>query len=158
MPKIAVWVSVYAHPKEFSGPFAVGCRDDGGVNLEESAFLVKLVDLPGECVSDPQDRLMRIGSRPQMRNGPQMFKARALLLQWIGGRVATADNFHFVRQDLDGLFAALAFDPTAADAYSGSRTELSFELGIGVRLQYHLYGLGTRTIKEVNETDILREP
>src|SRR5690606_35016257 len=77
--------------------------DDRRVEPQEAPLLEEAVDLPGQRVADPEDRLQGVGPRPQVRDGPEVLEGGALLLQRVGARIAGTDEPDRVGGDLEGL-------------------------------------------------------
>ena len=82
------------HPEHFTGAFAVGCRNQRGVNISKAAFVKKFMDGISADRPNPENRFKGIGPGAEMGNCPKKFQRMALFLQRIiRGGSAFQNNF-----------------------------------------------------------------
>ena len=69
--------------EQFAGAFAVAARDDRRVDVNEPAFLEKLVNGEREPAPDAKNRAEQVRPRPQMRNLAEKLRRVSFFLEWI---------------------------------------------------------------------------
>ena len=70
--------------------FAVGCRDDGRLDIDEIALLEEGMDRVGQSVAHAKGRAKGVAADPQMTYLAEKFQGVTFLLQRIGHRVRCA--------------------------------------------------------------------
>ena len=82
--------------EQFAGAFAIAARDDWGVDVNERAFLEKLMNRESQPAPDAKDGAKQVRARPQMRNFAQELRRVPLLLERIRF-VGLSDDFDLTR-------------------------------------------------------------
>ena len=133
----------------------IGGCDQRGVEVDEALAVEILVDGEGHLAAQAVDGAEGVGAGTQVRDGPQVFEGRVLLLQRIAHRVAAAVDRDLLVLDLHGLAAAHGLHQPALHADAGARTDLSqHRLRVGVLVHDDLQVLDGRSVVECDERDL----
>ena len=129
------------HLEHLSCSLAVASRDQRGVHIHKAPLLKEFVDGVGCQGSHPEHSLEGVRPGAKMGDGPQVFKAVALLLERVVRR-GSALHLHRLRLDLKGLLClgcghqGSLHDDSSSHVQSGDLREIVH----GVMV-HHLQGL-----------------
>ena len=107
------------YAEHLAGTFAVAGGDDGGVDVEEIAFVEEAVDGEGEAASHTEDGSVEIGAGAKVGDGAEELGGVAFFLEGVvvGGG---ADEFCLGGADFPSLAFSGALDEFAGDGDGGS--------------------------------------
>ena len=114
--------------KHFAGAFAVGCSDDGGIEIQEAAVLKEGMNGPADAVADASDCAEGIGAWAEVGDVAEEFEGVTFFLQRVGLWVGRTENFDGSGMKFDSLAFAGGFaeKPMDGKACSGGNVSNLF--------------------------------